>query len=208
MFRRLALLLMVLAWSPVAFARPVKSLLEFRQEGVVIQKWDNSCGAAALATVLTYYMHHPIGETAVAQGLLRQTEPLKVRHRGGFSLLDMRRYLASIGYRGEGYSGLTWDDLRSYTPSIVPIKQRGYDHFVVLRGITDSHAVIADPGFGNYRLTRTEFLESWTSGIAFVVTKGGTPNEDPDPARHHDSGPGGTGFSHGSDERGSAAPAR
>src|SRR5262245_30532759 len=34
--------------------KPVRSLLEIRQEGVIVQKWETSCAAAALATVLTY----------------------------------------------------------------------------------------------------------------------------------------------------------
>src|SRR5205823_3175210 len=34
--------------------RAVRSLLAMRQEKVVVQKWDLSCGAAALATLLTY----------------------------------------------------------------------------------------------------------------------------------------------------------
>lgn len=168
--RRWAVILLLSVWAFPGNARPVKSLLEYRQEGVVIQKWDNSCGAAALATILTYYLGHPITERAVAQGLLRGTEPLRVRHRGGFSLFDMKRFLAGIGYRGEGYAEARWQDLGKLAPSIVPIKVRGYDHFVVLRGITASHALIADPGFGNYRLTRAEFLESWTSRVAFIVT--------------------------------------
>ena len=41
--------------AKVALARePVQSLLEYRQRNVVIQKWDLSCGAAALATLLRY----------------------------------------------------------------------------------------------------------------------------------------------------------
>ena len=37
---------------------PVRSLLELQQDRVVIQQWDNSCGAAALTTVL-----RPAGQT-------------------------------------------------------------------------------------------------------------------------------------------------
>ena len=33
---------------------PVRSLLEMRQQNVVVQQWDTSCGAAALATLLRY----------------------------------------------------------------------------------------------------------------------------------------------------------
>jgi hypothetical protein len=66
---------------------PVRSLREIRQEGVIIQQWDTSCGAAALATVLTYSLHDPVSEREVASGMLRMTEPLKVKHKGGFSLI-------------------------------------------------------------------------------------------------------------------------
>ena len=31
--------------------KPVRSLLEIREEGVIVQKWETSCAAAALATV-------------------------------------------------------------------------------------------------------------------------------------------------------------
>jgi hypothetical protein len=59
---------MILATGPgLAFAGPVRSLQEIRQEGVVIQKWDTSCGAAALATVLTYSLQDPVsGATSPA----------------------------------------------------------------------------------------------------------------------------------------------
>ena len=47
-----------------------------------------SCGAAALATVLTYSLNDPVSEHEAAKGMLKMTEPLKVKYRGGFSLLD------------------------------------------------------------------------------------------------------------------------
>ncbi|HTI87320.1 MAG TPA: C39 family peptidase [Alphaproteobacteria bacterium] len=188
----------------------MRSLLEMRQQNVVMQKWDNSCGAAALATVLTYHLHYPVDENTVARGLLRQTEPLKVRYRGGFSLLDMKRYLADIGFEGDGYSDLSWDDLPAYTPAVVPIKLRGYDHFIVVRGISGSEAAIADPGFGNYTLGKSEFLRAWTSGIAFVVTTGeGTGSHDQGlESRGGDRPSGGTNDGFGADGAGAAAPGR
>ena len=38
-----------------AVRNPVRSLLEIRQEGVIVQKWETSCAAAALATVLDLF---------------------------------------------------------------------------------------------------------------------------------------------------------
>lgn len=166
-----AFLLVAMLLAGTAHAeRPVRSLLEMRQENVIIQRWDNSCGAAALATILTYDKGFPVTEEQVAHGMLRQTDPLRVKHRGGFSLLDMKRYAAQIGFESDGYSDMTLEDLASQAPMIVPIRVRGYHHFVIVRKVADSHVYIADPGFGNYRMRRPSFADTW-SGIGFEVRR-------------------------------------
>ena len=96
----------LVASSSSAQQSPVRSLQEIRQEGVIIQKWDTSCGAAALATVLTYSLHEPVSEREVATGMLRMTEPIKVKHQGGFSLLDMKHFVETRGLHGIGYRDL------------------------------------------------------------------------------------------------------
>ena len=86
--RPLVLLLLFCAGRGVGMAaEPVRSLLEIRRENVIVQKWDISCGAAALATLLTFQHGHPVSEEAVARGMLRRTDPLRVKYRGGFSLV-------------------------------------------------------------------------------------------------------------------------
>jgi uncharacterized protein len=161
--------LLILLVDP-AFAGPVRSLQEIRQDGVIIQKWDTSCGAAALATVLTYSLNDPVSEREVASGMLRMTEPLKVRHRGGFSLLDMKHFAELRGYRGEGYRGLTLEGLLQMNSPIVPVVQYGNPHFVVVRGLDSRGRVsIADPGFGNRVMSVRDFTTVWKDGIGFVV---------------------------------------
>lgn len=159
--------LLVLASTSAYADRPVRSLLEYRQEALIMQQWDSSCGAAALATLFTYYLSSPVSEREVAQGMLQQTDPLKVQHRGGFSLLDMQRYADKLGYKSDGYSGMTLEDLAERVPVIVPIRARGYDHFVIVRHVKQS-VDIADPGFGNYKMDRAKFLAAWP-GIGFQV---------------------------------------
>jgi predicted double-glycine peptidase len=167
--------LMALILTGTAYAeRPVRSLLEMRQENLIMQQWDNSCAAAALATILTYDKGTPVSERQVAQGMLRQTDAMRVQYRGGFSLLDMQRFAASAGFASDGYRDMTLDDLAQHVPMIVPIKVRGYDHFVIVRGVTERDIRIADPGFGNYTMQRTAFAKAWP-GIGFQVgqrTKG------------------------------------
>jgi uncharacterized protein len=152
-------------------AQPVRSLLEFRQAGVVVQQWDSSCGAAALATVLTYGFADPVTEKTVAQAMLRRTDPLRVRVRGGFSLLDMKRFAETRGYRAEGYRKASLDELAAMRSPIVPIVEHGNPHFVVVRGIRDGQVDLADPGFGNRKVSLERFRGAWQDGIAFVLAR-------------------------------------
>jgi uncharacterized protein len=80
---------------------PVRSLLEMRREGVMIQNWDLSCGAAALAILLRYEFGEPVTEKEIARGLMRRSEyvahPELLQVREGFSLLDLKRYVESYG---------------------------------------------------------------------------------------------------------------
>lgn len=151
--------------------RPVRSILEARHQNVVLQEWDSSCGAAALATLLRFQLGDPVTERSVALGMLRRTDPDRVRGRGGFSLLDMKRYAETRGFSSDGYAGLTAGQLLRLAPAIVPIRSYGGDHFVVFRGIVRGQAVLADPAFGNRSLPFTQFESQWKGGVGFVVRK-------------------------------------
>jgi predicted double-glycine peptidase len=162
------------AWlSPLqeTWAQAVRSLLEMRQEGVVVQQWDTSCGAAALATIFTYNFDDPVSERAAAEGMLRRTDPLRVRVRGGFSLLDMKRFAESRGYSAAGLRHLGLDELLQLRSPIVPIDEYGDPHFVVVRGLREGRIDLADPGFGNRSMPVPRFEAAWKEGTAFVVTR-------------------------------------
>lgn len=161
-------------------AGPVVSLLEMREHRVVVQKWDISCAAAALATVLRYQHGQPLGEKEVAQHMLRGTDPLRVKFRGGFSLLDLKRYVESHGLRGVGYVGMSLEDLIAEAPVIVPLRLRAYNHFVVFRGVQGDRVLLADPAFGNRTLTVARFREEWLKNMGFVVKD---PHGAPSPNR-------------------------
>ena len=100
-------------------------MLEMRHENVIVQKFDLSCGAAALATILNYQFGDPVTEREVTTGLIRRKEyiehPELVRVRQGFSLLDMKRYLGTRGYVGTGYGNMEFADLQKLAPIIVAV---------------------------------------------------------------------------------------
>jgi hypothetical protein len=160
---------------------PVKSMVEIRNEGIVRQRWDYSCGSAALSTVLTHHLGDPTDESAVVVSILRRADPLRVRSRGGFSLLDLKHYLGRRGYQATGYADLSLADLEEFAvPPIVPVHLKGYDHFVVFRGRHGDRVVLADPAFGNLTMSTGRFEELWKDGVGFVVS--GADRHDPDGA--------------------------
>jgi predicted double-glycine peptidase len=163
---------------------PVKSLLEMRHDGAVVQQWDLSCGAAALATLLNFQYGDPVTEREVATGLIRRKEyidnPDLVRWRQGFSLLDMKRFVETRGYIGVGYGKLQLDELNALAPIIVAINPVGYNHFVVFRGIVGGNVLLADPAFGNRTMTLEKFARVWIDfpvfgRVGFIVTRDGKP---------------------------------
>lgn len=149
----------------------IRSLKEIREQGVVMQKWDNSCAAASIATVLTYGFNDPVTERFAAEKMLGQTEPKKVRAQGGFSLLDLKNFVESRGFIGNAYKNLSVDDLSVFHAPIVPINIKGYNHYVVFNGVAIDHVHLADPAFGNRRLPIADFENIWINGMAFVVTR-------------------------------------
>lgn len=178
----------LIAITPIsASARePVTSLLERRQENVVIQQWDISCGAAALATVLRYQFGDDVTEREIATSLISREEylanPNIVRAREGFSLLDLKRFVDARGYEGVGYGQLDFDKLVHLAPVIVPVSLQGYRHFVVFRGVRGNRVLLADPAFGTRTMPIARFERAWIDDqklgrIGFVVGRpgGATP---------------------------------
>ena len=155
----------------VTHAQAVRSLLEARQDKVVIQKYDLSCGAAALATVLTYQHGDKVTEREAAAGMLRHTSIAQVQKRLGFSLLDLKRYAQSRGFTADGYSDLTVDDLLTFGPTIVPINVRGFSHFVIFRGMQGDRVLLADPAYGNRSMPAETFEKMWENRIGFTISR-------------------------------------
>jgi uncharacterized protein len=159
-----ALLLYFCLLAPAKAREPVRSLLEIRREGVVIQEWDLSCGAAALTTILNQQFGDPVGEKEIAKALIARKEyldnPNLVQVRQGFSLLDLKRVAESRGYVGTGYGKMTLDDLVERAPILVPIVVNGYNHFVIFRGRMADRVLVADPAFGNYTMLIKKFEDA------------------------------------------------
>jgi uncharacterized protein len=150
------------------------SLKDLRDRYVVKQELEYTCGAAALATLLTYYFGEATSEQEMLQilvsGLTQDEHRLKAQR--GFPLLVLKRVAQARGHRAAGFK-LTIEQLKQLaTPVIVFVQPLGYKHFAVLRGIDRARVFLADPARGNLRMSIGRFLSEW-DGIISVLGKPG-----------------------------------
>ncbi len=181
--------IVTLASPPILLAtdrKPVRSIKEMREDRVVMQKWDMSCGAAALATLLVYQHGDPVSEQDIARTLITRDEyisdPSILQKNEGFSLMDLKKYVDNRGYKGIGFSHLTLSDLTNRSPVIVPINFHGYNHFVIFRGMRGNQVLLADPAWGNRTISKNQFESIWIDypslgKVGFVVTKQNPQNQ-------------------------------
>lgn len=150
------------------YSRPVESMREARFRHLVRQHTDYSCGAAALATILRYAYRLDADEATVIEGMMGVSDPDVVYARG-FSLLDIKRYVESLGMRGRGYR-VDEERLRTLrVPGIVLMDVAGFRHFVVLKQVHGDMVEVGDPMLGNRSVPIDQFMESWPSRAVFVV---------------------------------------
>lgn len=144
------------------------SLKEARYRNTIHQKYDFSCGSAAVATLLTYQYGYPVSEQAAFAQMYAHGDRAKI-HREGFSLLDIKRFLASNGFLADGFE-VPLDKLQQEgLPAIVLIDEQGYHHFVVIKGLTDERVLIGDPAKGTRTMARSRFGQLWKNGLVFVI---------------------------------------
>lgn len=155
--------------------KKVVSMREARYTDLVQQQTDFSCGAAAVATILNHAYGKSLTEHDVIQGMLQVADRALVEQQG-FSLLDIKRYVESIGMRGRGYEirSDTLDKLK--IPTIVLLDVKGYKHFVVLKKTDGARIYVGDPALGNRVMGRDEFLANW-NGIVFALIGPGFIND-------------------------------
>jgi predicted double-glycine peptidase len=159
---------MITGTSPTGnFTLPVRSVLDLRYETVVRQRYDFSCGSAALATLLRYHYGRRVREDDAFRGMWAEGDKPQIR-KLGFSLLDMRRYLASVGFQSDGYR-VTLDQIATTgIPGIALITIKGYKHFVVVKGVSPREVLLGDPSTGLQVMPRERFTSAW-NGVYFVL---------------------------------------
>jgi hypothetical protein len=180
---RCALVCVALLWA--ALAAPAAAQVRFHGEGggsysiavtswrdipfrtVVRQQYDYSCGSAAVATLLRFHYGLQINEADVFRAMYERGDQGRIR-QVGFSMLDMRNYLESRGFRADGLR-LSLDRLAGLgVPTIALITHHDYRHFVVVKGVDAERVLVGDPTFGLTIYAREEFAEIW-NGVVLAI---------------------------------------
>jgi hypothetical protein len=157
------------------FARKVRSWQNIKQQNIVMQRRDYSCGAAALATIAKYYWGDNLSEDYFLDLLDKILTPEEATDRieNGLAMADLRKAAVKAGYQAAA-GRLTFDGLsESKVPLIVGITIDGHDHFVVYRGTDWKYVYVADPIRGNIRILVPVFVDQWQENAVLVIHKPG-----------------------------------
>jgi uncharacterized protein len=143
---------------------PVRSVLEMRRERVMIQKWDLSCGAAALGILLRYQFGEPVTEKQIARVLMSRSEyvghPELVQAREGFSLLDLKRYVQTYGARViRVNSSRKHKPIRLQPASLTPTSARVPAHSAKRKSSSSTRIVSLYKGEGLGQLELSDLIE-------------------------------------------------
>lgn len=147
----------------------VQSMQDRGFSRTVHQQYDFSCGSAAVATLLTYQYGDTVSEQTVFEAMWRHGDQELIRTEG-FSLLDIKNFLQSRGYTADGYRIPLSRLQEQRTPAIVLINDQGYNHFVVVKGVSEGRVLVGDPSRGARSFPEEEFARLMSNPVVFVVT--------------------------------------
>ena len=150
----------VMSWADIPF------------RSIVRQRYDFSCGSAAVATLLTYHYGRQTSEEQ-SFGEMWKAGDKAVITKSGFSMFDMKNYLQSIGLHAEGYRMSVKDLAKGKRPAIVLIDLNGFKHFVVVKGVQNGTVLMGDSIRGLTQVSTADFQKSW-NGIALAIVENST----------------------------------
>lgn len=148
---------------------PVKSWIEIKNHNLVRQEYDYSCGSASIGTVLKYFFNDNVSEQEVLDFVLEKKgvdKPDKGKLEGKdltLSFYDLKEFAEGRDYKVLGLA-LNMETLKKLKiPAIVFVNIRRKEHFTVYKGMDERFVYLADPSFGNIKVTHWKFQEMFYS---------------------------------------------
>ncbi|KHT62338.1 bacteriocin resistance protein [Photobacterium gaetbulicola] len=148
----------------------VKSYQEQLFGDVFRQQYDFSCGSAAVASLLTYHYDIESQENTIFEFMFEHGDKEQIEKQG-FSMLDMKNYLNSVGLDANGYNIPLekFHDLR--IPAITIVNFDGYMHFVVIKGINQKNVILGDPSRGTLLIPIDDFKQVYKGTVLLVKNR-------------------------------------
>ena len=155
--------------------RPL-SLLALRYEATIPQQFDYTCGAASIATVLTYYWDLPTTETEVIDVLKQRysLEEIARRRETGLSFDDLIFAAERLGFEAQG-AQVAADELPKLRgPAIIQLVNSKFQHFVILRQVGIGVYYVSDPIVGERVMSAPDFRREF-AGYVLAIWRDGVP---------------------------------
>lgn len=154
-------------WESVRMS--VRSWVEIKNSNLVRQEYDYSCGSASLATILKFFFNDNVGEQEVLDSVLKKkgidkSDKGKLEEKDmKLSFYDLKEFAEERGYKSFGIA-LSLETLKKLkVPAIVFVTIRKKEHFSVYKGMDDRFIYLADPSFGNIKVSHSRFAEMFYS---------------------------------------------
>ncbi len=128
-------------------------------DGIVEQSHDYSCGTAALTTLL-----HGIANSQITEeGLIKSISSDQAKEKG-YTMLDLESAAIKLGYQA-GIRKISKTELPKVKLPIVLLigLNSEFPHYVVLKGVVNNIAYLADPMRGNIRIEYPKLIEEGLS---------------------------------------------
>lgn len=158
-------------FAPLTQEKQITSWSEMRNKHLTKQEYDYSCGAASLSSILEHYYglenaseKEILDRVLLSKGIdINKKEAIELndemRQKAHLSFYDMVEYAESRGFKAFGLAV----DLPALSalkaPVIIYVKVRNIEHFSVLKGIDSRFVYLADPSFGNIKVSIAKFVE-------------------------------------------------
>ncbi|MGF1684519.1 C39 family peptidase [Photobacterium minamisatsumaniensis] len=148
----------------------VKSYQEQMFGDVYRQQYDFSCGSAAVASLLQFHYKMEAKEETIFEYMFKNGDKEKIEQQG-FSMLDMKNYLVSLGLDANGYN-IPLDKFKKLRiPAITIVNFDGYMHFVVIKGMNSSNIILGDPSRGTMIMPIKDFENYYKGAVLLVKSK-------------------------------------
>lgn len=151
----------------------VKSFQELRNQNLVRQSYEESCGAASLATLIRLIDFKRVDELEVLEYFTKDSKGNI--NTDMVSFLELQKAAQKMGYKAASYQ-LDRNALQKLSfPLLVKIEDDPrFPHFVVIINYEGDYIRVFDPSHGEYLSLKNEFYSVWDKdhkgGYALILT--------------------------------------